>query len=60
VRAVLDSLSSEDREAILLRIYEGLTFQEAARRAEIDPTTMHYRFERALAACGARLREFAT
>jgi RNA polymerase sigma factor (sigma-70 family) len=59
VRAVLESLADDEREAILLRVYEGLTFQEAARRVGVDPTTMHYRFERALEACSARLREFA-
>jgi RNA polymerase sigma-70 factor (ECF subfamily) len=58
VRAVLEGLPEPFRRAILLRFYEGLSGREAALVERIDESTMSVRFEKALRACAARLREF--
>lgn len=60
VRSVLEALPEPLRRAILLRFYEGLTGREAALVEGIDESTLSARFEKALAICAARLREFAT
>jgi RNA polymerase sigma factor (sigma-70 family) len=59
VRSVLASLSDTHREALLLKLYEGLTGREAAERLGIDESTFSVRFHGALGRCAAQLRGFA-
>jgi RNA polymerase sigma factor (sigma-70 family) len=59
VRAVLEGLPADDREAILLRLYEGLTVREAGARLGVDPSTVSVRMQRALERCAARLQDLA-
>lgn len=59
VRAVLQRLPESEREAILLRLFEGLSGREAARRMGVDESTISVRFKRAIGTCAVHLREFA-
>ena len=59
VRAVLLSLPEVEREAILLKLFEGLSGREAADRLGVDESTISVRFRRALEACAVQLKEHA-
>lgn len=48
VNSALGSLSVEQREVVLLRIYEGLAFREISRLIEVPLGTVHSRFRVAL------------
>ncbi len=50
VRAAMDSLSSEEREVLLLRILEQRTGAEVARLLGLEPNAVYVRQHRALAA----------
>lgn len=60
VRSALESLAADEREVVLLKVYEGLTGREAARRARVDESTISVRYKRALAACARRLKELGS
>ncbi len=55
VRTLLLELRTEQREALLLRIYEGLSNREAARRAGVADSVLSERYYAALRCCGVRL-----
>ncbi len=56
VRAVLCSLPDELREALILRVYEGLSNREAAARLALHESVVSDRYQRALRICGKRLK----
>jgi RNA polymerase sigma-70 factor (ECF subfamily) len=55
VRAALEQLPEPEREAVLLRLYEGLSVREAGGRLGVDPSTVSLRVKRALGRCAAAL-----
>lgn len=57
VRLVLERLPEPEREAVLMKLYEGLTGREAAARAGVDESTISVRFKRALQDCARQLRD---
>ena len=57
VQAVLETLPELEREALLLRVYEGLSVREAAEVAGVDASTISLRTNRALKRCALRLKE---
>ena len=59
VRDVLRRLPEPEREAVLLKVFEGLNGREAAERLGVDESTVSVRFKRALETCAIHLREFA-
>ncbi|TAH37864.1 MAG: RNA polymerase sigma factor [Planctomycetota bacterium] len=59
VREVLARLPATEREAVLLRVFEGCTGREAAEREGVDESTISLRLQRALAACSRHLAELA-
>jgi RNA polymerase sigma factor (sigma-70 family) len=59
VRAVLLRLPEVEREAVLLKLFEGLSGREAAQRLGVDESTVSVRFKRALEACAVHLKEYA-
>lgn len=48
VREAVSQLPENDREIILLQVFEGLTSTEAAQVLEIEPTAIRQRYGRAL------------
>jgi RNA polymerase sigma factor (sigma-70 family) len=59
VRLVLARLPDVERQAVLMRLYEGLTVREAGERAGVDASTISLRMKRALETCARELRGFA-
>lgn len=59
VREALARLPGPEREAVLLRLFEGLTGREAGEREGVDESTISLRLQRALAACSRHLLDFA-
>jgi RNA polymerase sigma-70 factor (ECF subfamily) len=59
VRQVFLALPEAQREVILLRLVEGLSFQEVGSRLGIEIGAAKMRFYRAIAACRERLEETA-
>lgn len=57
VQEVLSELPPPEREAILMKVYEGLSFREAGKLAGVDPATIHHRFRRGLRACATHFRD---
>jgi len=49
VQAALATLTDIDREAVLLRVYEGKSNEECAEQLELSPSGFSKRFNRALA-----------
>lgn len=56
IRKVVDELPEEQREAVVLRIYAGLTFDEMGEAAGAPVATMAARYRRALERLRERLR----
>jgi len=56
----LASLDEEDREVILLRVFEGLHIEEVARRVSQPRTTVAYRLARGLSRLEARVPDLNT
>lgn len=59
VRLAVELLSPDDREMLVLRMWQGVPFTEIARRLGVDPSTARQRLHRALrhlAATAAGLR----
>jgi RNA polymerase sigma-70 factor (ECF subfamily) len=48
LHAVLDRLPEPDREILAMRTFEGLSYEEAAARLEIEPAAARKRYGRAL------------
>ncbi|MEM7306682.1 MAG: RNA polymerase sigma factor [Planctomycetota bacterium] len=57
VRQVLSTLPGDECEALLLRLYEGLSLREAGDRLGVDPSTVSLRVKRALGRCASRLED---
>jgi RNA polymerase sigma-70 factor (ECF subfamily) len=57
IAAVLRSLPDEERQVLLLRVYEGLSGREIAAQLAVEPSTVSMRFHRALGKCAQRLRD---
>ncbi|MEM7306849.1 MAG: sigma-70 family RNA polymerase sigma factor [Planctomycetota bacterium] len=57
VSQTLAALRPELREAVLLRLYEGLSNHEAARRVGVSDSVLSERYHTALQACGRPLRD---
>jgi RNA polymerase sigma-70 factor (ECF subfamily) len=56
IRKAVDELPEEQREAVVLRIYAGLTFEEMAEAAGAPVATVAARYRRALERLKVRLR----
>lgn len=54
--AALDSLSSNDREAVILRYFNNQTLEQIGRVQRVNPSTVQRRIERALAHLGYQLK----
>lgn len=52
----LQELVEEDREVIILHLWGGLTFRQAAEILDMSVTTVHRRYQAALESLRARLR----
>ncbi|WP_157665037.1 RNA polymerase sigma factor [Mariniblastus fucicola] len=48
LRAAIDGLAELEREVVVLKIFAGLTFEQAGEMAETSPKTMATRYRRAL------------
>jgi RNA polymerase sigma factor (sigma-70 family) len=48
LRSAIDQLSETDREAVVLKLYAGLTFEQAGKIADESPKTIATRYRRAL------------
>ena len=48
IKATLDGMEENDREIILMRIFEGMTNAEAAQALELTPNGASSRFSRAM------------
>jgi len=48
LRDAIDQLSESDREAIVLKLFAGLTFDQAGKVAKTSPKTIATRYRRAL------------
>jgi RNA polymerase sigma-70 factor (ECF subfamily) len=59
VSAVLESLSDDLREVLLLKMYEELSGREIAQQLSLDESTISKRIRRALETCRSRLGEDA-
>jgi RNA polymerase sigma-70 factor (ECF subfamily) len=59
VRGALERLPADERAALLMLLYEGLTVREAGARAHVDPATISLRAKRGLSRCARTLRGFA-
>lgn len=57
VREVLEELSPELREAVLLKLYEGLSGKEAAERLEITEGAFSKRYHKALDKVSVKMRQ---
>ena len=49
LRQAVDELTETDREAVVLKLFAGLTFEESGDVAETSPKTMATRYRRAIA-----------
>ena len=58
VSEALAKLPAVEREAILLKLYEGLSGREAAAQIGVDESTVSLRFKRGLERCARELRGF--
>jgi len=56
VREAVDALPQEQREAVVMKIYAGLTFDQIARALGEPLQTVAARYRRALARLGRRLK----
>jgi RNA polymerase sigma-70 factor (ECF subfamily) len=48
LRAAIDELAESEREVVVLKMFAGLTFEQAGEMAETSPKTMATRYRRAL------------
>lgn len=48
LRAAIDELSEPEREVVVLKVFAGLTFEQAGEMANTSPKTMATRYRRAL------------
>ena len=48
LRAAIDGLAEAEREVVVLKVFAGLTFEQAGEMAETSPKTMATRYRRAL------------
>ena len=48
LRKAIDQLSESDREAVVLKLFAGLTFEQAGEVTETSPKTIASRYRRAL------------
>ena len=56
LRAAIDELAESEREVIILKMFAGLTFEQAGEMAETSPKTMATRYRRALVKLENQLR----
>jgi RNA polymerase sigma-70 factor (ECF subfamily) len=59
IRAQLDALSAQQREALSLRVIEELSYEEIAARLEVSEQTVRARVSRGLRTLAPRLRALA-
>lgn len=57
IHEALKCLPAHQREAVILRVYEGKTGREAAVEAKVDPSTMSLRFHKGLDALALHLKQ---
>lgn len=48
LRAAIDRLAEPEREVVVLKVFAGLTFEQAGEMAQTSPKTMATRYRRAL------------
>lgn len=48
LRVAIDGLTESEREVVVLKVFAGLTFEQAGEMAETSPKTMATRYRRAL------------
>ncbi len=48
LRAAIDGLAEPEREVVVLKVFAGLTFEQAGEMAQTSPKTMATRYRRAL------------
>ncbi|MFK7765822.1 MAG: RNA polymerase sigma factor [Mariniblastus sp.] len=57
LKNAIDCLPDKDREAIVLKLYAGLTFEQAGQIADASPKTIATRYRRALGKLEIHLRD---
>ena len=57
MNAAVNDLSDQDREIVIMRNAEGLTFEEIAQVLELQAATVRQRYGRALLKLRAKLKE---
>ena len=56
LRVAIDGLAESEREVIVLKVFAGLTFEQAGEMAQTSPKTMATRYRRALVKLESQLK----